>query len=172
MPLPGSRWGWAVAEVMFEPRIVAFLCRWCAGAGADLAGTSRIAYPPNAIPIRVNCSGRVGMELVMEAFRAGADGVLIGGCHPGDCHYVSGNYKTRRRIRLLKRMLPELGIAPERVRLEWVSATEGAKFARVMKEFVAELRALGPLTVSHSGERPPVREASSVLSSSATTGGG
>jgi F420-non-reducing hydrogenase iron-sulfur subunit len=135
-----------VPDAPFEPRIVAFLCRWCAGAGADLAGTTRLRYPANAIPIRVNCSGRVEMEWVMEAFRSGADGVFIGGCHPGDCHYVSGNYKTRRRIHLLRRMLGELGIEPERVRLEWVSATEGAKFARVMTEFVAELRALGPRT--------------------------
>ncbi|HAZ30811.1 TPA: hypothetical protein DCY65_04495, partial [Candidatus Acetothermia bacterium] len=127
--------------------IVAFLCRWCAGAGADLAGTSRLPYPPNAIPIRVNCSGRVEPSWVVEALRSGADGVLIGGCHPGDCHYVSGNYKARRRIYLLKKILAELGIAPERVRLEWVSATEGAKFARVMKEFVAELKELGPLSV-------------------------
>lgn len=139
----------------FDPKIVAFLCRWCAGAGADLAGTSRLAYPPNAIPIRVNCSGRVEPSLVMEALRSGADGVLIGGCHPGDCHYVSGNYKTRRRVYLLKRILAEVGIEPERVRLEWVSATEGVKFARVMKEFVAQLRALGPLTLtlSRAGER-------------------
>jgi len=135
-----------VPETPFEPRIVAFLCRWCAGAGADLAGTSRLRYPANAIPIRVNCSGRVEPEWVMEAFRSGADGVFIGGCHPGDCHYVSGNYKTRRRIYLLKKLLGELGIEPERVRLEWVSATEGTKFARVMAEFVEELRVLGPLT--------------------------
>ncbi len=130
----------------FEPKIVAFLCRWCAGAGADLAGTSRLTYPPNAIPIRVNCSGRVEPGWIMEAFRAGADGVLIGGCHPGDCHYVAGNYKTRRRIYLLRKVLAELGLEPQRVRLEWVSATEGAKFAQVMKAFVDELRALGPLT--------------------------
>ncbi|QAA75922.1 MAG: Heterodisulfide reductase subunit D-like protein [Candidatus Bipolaricaulis sibiricus] len=141
-----------MAEVPFEPRVVAFLCRWCAGAGADLAGTSRIAYPSNAVAIRVNCSGRVEPEWVMEAFRSGADGVLIGGCHPGDCHYVSGNYKTRRRIYLLKKLLAEIGIEPERVRLEWVSATEGAKFARVMREFVTELKKLGPLSV----ERDPL----------------
>jgi len=137
-----------VAEAQFEPRIVAFLCRWCAGAGADLAGTSRLRYPPNAVAIRVNCSGRVEPQWVMEAFRSGADGVFIGGCHPGDCHYVSGNYKARRRVHLLKRMLSELGIEPERVRLEWVSATEGARFARLMREFVEELRALGPRTDS------------------------
>jgi len=142
-----------VAEAQFEPRIVAFLCRWCAGAGADLAGTSRLRYPPNAVAIRVNCSGRVEPQWVMEAFRSGADGVFIGGCHPGDCHYVSGNYKARRRVHLLKRMLSELGIEPERVRLEWVSATEGAKFARLMHEFVEELRALGPRT--DPGEAAP-----------------
>lgn len=129
----------------FEPRIVAFLCRWCAGAGADLAGTNRIQYPPNAIPIRVNCSGRVDPAWVVEALQAGADGVLIGGCHPGDCHYVSGNYKTRRRVYLLRKMLAETGIEPKRLRLEWVSATEGAKFAQVMADFVAELKALGPI---------------------------
>ncbi len=128
-----------------EPRIVAFLCRWCASAGADLAGTSRLHYPPNAIPIRVNCSGRVEPQWVVEALRAGADGVLIGGCHPGDCHYLAGNYKTRRRVYLLRKVLAELGIEPERVRLEWVSATEGARFAQVMADFVAELKRLGPL---------------------------
>lgn len=129
----------------FEPRIVAFLCRWCASAGADLAGTNRLEYPPNAIPIMVNCSGRVEPQWVMEALKAGADGVLIGGCHPGDCHYVVGNYKTRRRIYLLRKVLAEVGIEPERVRLEWISATEGARFARVMRDFVGELRELGPL---------------------------
>ncbi len=129
----------------FEPRIVAFLCRWCAAAGADLAGTSRLQYPPNAIPIRVNCSGRVEPQWVVEALKAGADGVLIGGCHPGDCHYVVGNYKTRRRIYLLHKLLADMGIEPERVRLAWVSATEGARFAQGMREFLAELKRLGPL---------------------------
>lgn len=129
----------------FEPKVVAFLCRWCASAGADLAGTSRLPYPPNAIPIRVNCSGRVEPQWVVEALKAGADGVLIGGCHPGDCHYVAGNYKTRRRVYLLRKVLAELGIEPERVRLEWISATEGARFAQVMAEFVAALKRLGPL---------------------------
>ncbi|MCD5408950.1 hydrogenase iron-sulfur subunit [Candidatus Bipolaricaulota bacterium] len=132
----------------FEPRIVAFLCRWCSYAGADLAGTSRIKYPPNIVPIRVPCSGRVDPQWVLDAFERGADGVLIGGCHPGDCHYVSGNYKARRRIYLLKKILPELGIEPERVRLEWVSASEGQKFAQVVAVFVEELRALGPRSVT------------------------
>lgn len=143
-----------MAEAPFEPKIVAFLCRWCAGAGADLAGTSRLAYPPNAVPIRVNCSGRVEPEWVVEAFRSGADGVLIGGCHPGDCHYVSGNYKTRRRIYLLKKLLNEMGIEPQRLRLEWVSATEGAKYARVVREFVAELKRLGPLVLEREAGKP------------------
>ena len=128
----------------FEPRIVAFLCRWCAGAGADLAGTSRIKYPPNAIPIRVSCSGRIEPGWVAQALRSGADGVFIGGCHPGDCHYVSGNFKARRRIYLLRKVLAELGVEPERVRLEWVSATEATRFAHLMAAFVAEIQALGP----------------------------
>ncbi len=132
----------------FEPRIVAFLCRWCSYAGADLAGTSRIKYPPNIIPIRVPCSGRVDPAWVLKAFEKGADGVFIGGCHPGDCHYISGNYKARRRVRLLKKMLPQLGIEPERLRLEWISATEGKRFAEVVADFVNELRALGPTSVT------------------------
>lgn len=132
----------------FDPKVVAFLCRWCSYAGADLAGTSRIKYPPNIVPIRVPCSGRVDPQWVLDAFERGADGVLIGGCHPGDCHYVSGNYKARRRIYLLKKILPELGIEPERVRLEWVSASEGQKFAQVVAAFVEELRALGPRSVT------------------------
>jgi len=140
-----------VADKAFEPKIVAFLCRWCAYAGADLAGTSRLKYPPNVVPIRVPCSGRVEPAWVVEALREGADGVLIGGCHPGDCHYVSGNYKTRRRVYLLRKVLSELGIEPERVRLEWVSASEGAKFAQVVSEFVAQLRALGPMKVMSDG---------------------
>jgi len=129
----------------FEPRIVAFLCRWCAYAGADLAGTSRIKYPPNILPIRVPCSGRVDPAWVLRAFERGADGVFIGGCHPGDCHYVSGNYKARRRVTLLKKMLPQLGIEPERLRLEWISATEGKRFAEAVEKFVEELKALGPI---------------------------
>ena len=132
----------------FEPKIVAFLCRWCAYAGADLAGTSRLQYPPNVVPIRVPCSGRVEPAWVVDALVKGADGVLIGGCHPGDCHYVSGNYKARRRVYLLKKILPELGIEPERVRLEWVSATEGKRFAEVVADFVAQLKELGPLSVN------------------------
>ncbi len=128
----------------FEPKIVAFLCNWCAYAGADMAGTSRIKYPANVVPIRVMCSGRVDPEFVLDAFEKGADGVFIGGCHPGDCHYVSGNYRTRKRVIMMKKLLQEMGINPARLRLEWVSATEGKKFATVIEEFVNEIKELGP----------------------------
>ncbi|MCD6473652.1 MAG: hydrogenase iron-sulfur subunit [Thermoplasmata archaeon] len=129
----------------FEPKIVAFLCNWCAYAGADLAGVSRLKYPANIIPIRVLCSGRIDPEFILHAFRNGADGVFIGGCHPGDCHYIKGNYHARRRILLTKKLLKEMGINEKRLRLEWVSATEGRKFANVVSQFVEEIRQLGPL---------------------------
>jgi len=132
----------------FEPRIVAFLCRWCSYAGADLAGVSRMQYPPNVIPMRVNCSGRVDAEMVLAALDKGADGVLIGGCHPGDCHYVSGNYKTRRRVVLLKRALEAAGLDPRRVHLEWISASEGGKFRQTVASYVEMIRALGPSPVA------------------------
>jgi F420-non-reducing hydrogenase iron-sulfur subunit len=128
----------------FMPKILAFLCNWCSYAGADLAGTSRIKYPPNIKSIRVMCSGRVDTVFVLEALRKGADGVLIAGCHPGDCHYQSGNYKTNRRIKLLKKLLGDMGVEPERVRFEYVSASEGQKFAQVVTDFVGELKSLGP----------------------------
>ena len=130
-----------------EPRIVAFLCRWCSYAGADLAGVSRLEYPPNVVPMRVNCSGRVDADMVLTAIEKGADGVLIGGCHPGDCHYVSGNYKTRRRVALIQRALSEIGIDPRRVRLEWISASEGNKFQQTMTEFTQQIKDLGPSPV-------------------------
>jgi len=129
----------------FEPRIIGFLCRWCSYTGADLAGTSRIQYPPNVTPIRVMCSGRVDPTFVVKALADGADGVLIAGCHPGDCHYSEGNYKTMRRFPLLVRLLEQFGIEPERVRLEWISAAEGEKFAEVVRDMTKKLRALGPL---------------------------
>ncbi len=129
----------------WEPRIVAILCRWCAYAGADLAGVSRLKYPPNVIPIRVPCSGRVDPQFIFEAFENGADGVLIGGCHiPSDCHYVAGNFKAMKRIAMVRKMLEVAGIEPERVRLEWISASEGEKFARVVEEFTERLREMGP----------------------------
>jgi F420-non-reducing hydrogenase iron-sulfur subunit len=127
-----------------EPKIVAFLCRWCSYAGADLAGVSRMIYPPNVVPMRVNCSGRVDAAMVLGALEKGADGVLIGGCHPGDCHYVNGNYKTRRRIALLQRALAEVGFDPRRVHLEWISASEGSKFRDTVTAFTATIRELGP----------------------------
>jgi len=129
----------------FEPKIVGFLCKWCAYTGADLAGTSRIKYPPNVNAIRVNCSGRVDPTLVLKALSAGADGVLIAGCHPGDCHYTNGNVKTIRRFKVLQKMLDQFGIERERVRLEWVSASEGERYARIVESMTEEIRALGPL---------------------------
>jgi len=128
----------------FEPNLLGFLCNWCSYAGADLAGTSRMKYPTNLKSIRVMCSGRVDPAFVLEALRKGVDGVLIAGCHPGDCHYQSGNYKTNRRVKLLKKLLEELGIDPKRVRFEYVSASEGQKFATVVTEFVGEIKKLGP----------------------------
>ena len=128
----------------FEPRIVGILCNWCSYAGADLAGTARISYAPNLRIVRVMCSGRVEPSFVLQALRSGADGVLIAGCHPGDCHYQSGNYKTLRRQTLLKKVLGQLEVEPERVRLEWVSASEGDRFARIVDEMTEQVRALGP----------------------------
>ena len=128
----------------FEPNIIGFLCNWCSYAGADLAGTSRMKYPPNIKSIRVMCSGRVDPVFVLEALKKGADGVLVAGCHPGDCHYQSGNYKANRRMKLLKKLLDELSINPKRVRFEYISASEGAKFASVATEFVDELKKMGP----------------------------
>jgi len=128
----------------WEPKIVTFACRWCSYAGADMAGTSRIQYPPNARVIRVNCSGRVDPQFILRALKLNADGVLIAGCHFGDCHYISGNYQTARRVALLKEYLKEIGLEPERLRLEWISAAEGHKFAETMKAFVNEIKLLGP----------------------------
>jgi F420-non-reducing hydrogenase iron-sulfur subunit len=133
---------------MFEPKIVAFYCTWCTSAAADLAGTSRLRYPPNIYPIRVMCSSRVDPEHVLNAFREGADGVLIGGCHPGDCHYKTGNYHTLRRVSLLKNLVRDLGIDERRIRLEWISASEGNRFAEVVEDFTEEIRCLGSLEVS------------------------
>lgn len=128
----------------FEPRIVAFLCNWCAYTGADLAGTSRIQYPPNVRAIRVMCTGGVDPIYVIKALLEGADGVLIGGCHPGDCHYQSGNLKARRRIAILRSILEQLGLDPDRVWLRWISASEGKLFAETITEMVQELKEKGP----------------------------
>lgn len=136
----------------FKPKIIAFLCKWCAGAGADLAGVSRFQYAPDAIPIRFNCSGRLDPTFVLKAFSEGADGVFIGGCHPGDCHYLSGNYNALKRVMILKKVLADYGINPDRLHLEWVSASEGMKFARVMNEFSQKIRELGPLKNGEASE--------------------
>lgn len=134
----------------FEPKIIGFLCNWCSYAGADLAGVSRIQYPTNIRIIRVMCSGRIDPTFIFEAFKDGADGVLVAGCHlPSDCHYISGNFKALRRITLLKSTLKELGIEPERVRLEWISASEGDKFAMVVRDMVADLKKIGPNPVKN-----------------------
>jgi len=129
----------------WEPKIVGFLCNWCSYRGADLAGTARMKYAPNVRIIRVMCSARVEPAFILKAFQAGADGVLVLGCHPGDCHYQEGNYKTLRRIPLLKKLLSQMGIEPERVRLDWVSASEGERFARIVNEITESVRSLGPL---------------------------
>jgi F420-non-reducing hydrogenase iron-sulfur subunit len=128
----------------FQPTIVGFLCNWCSYAGADLAGVSRLKMPPNMVAIRVMCSSRVDPLFVLRAFLAGADGVLVAGCHPGDCHYISGNYYTRRRFALLERVFDELGLETKRVRLSWVSASEGARFAEVVTGFTEQVAEAGP----------------------------
>jgi len=128
----------------FEPKIVGILCNWCSYTGADLAGTSRTKYAPNIRVLRVMCSARVDPTFIFKALSEGADGVLICGCHPGDCHYVEGNYKAMRRFPLLKKMLADLGVEDQRVRLEWVSASEGQRFADVVNEMTEQVRKLGP----------------------------
>ncbi len=142
----------AEGQTSFEPRIVAFFCNWCTYTAADLAGISRMKYAPNVRVIRVMCSGRVDPQFVLDAFAKGADGVLIGGCHPGDCHYQNGNYKALRRMRLLRRVLGELGIEDARFRLEWISASEGDKVRTVINEMVEQVRALGPLELAAAPE--------------------
>lgn len=135
-------------EEKFEPKIVAFFCNWCTYMAADSAGTSRMQYVPNARVVRLMCSGRIDPQFVLDAFAKGADGVLIGGCHPGDCHYQEGNYKTLRRITLLKRVLKEMGIEEDRFRLEWISAAEADRLRATMNDMVEKVRALGPLRLS------------------------
>lgn len=132
-------------SVQFEPRIVAFFCTWCTYTAADLAGTARMTYAPNARIVRLMCSGRLDPQFVLTAFREGADGVLIGGCHPGDCHYQEGNYNALRRYTLLQRLLRAMGIEKERLRLEWISASEGDRVQKAMNEMAEAIRKLGPL---------------------------
>lgn len=134
----------SMTDASFEPRIVAFLCNWCTYTGADLAGTSRLQYPPNVRIIRLMCSGAVDPVYVIKALTEGADGVLIGGCHPGDCHYQDGNYKARRRTAMLKEVLTSAGFDAERVWLRWISASEGKLFADTISEMTEAIRAKGP----------------------------
>ena len=129
----------------FEPNIIAFLCNWCSYAGADLAGTSRMHYLPNVKTIRVMCSGRVNPLFLVNALQQGADGVLISGCHPGDCHYLEGNYYARRRFMLMHKLLEHVGVDPGRVNMSWVSASEGAKFKEVVEEAVTKAKEAGPM---------------------------
>ena len=136
-----------------ELNILVFTCNWCAYAGADLAGVSRLQMPTEFRQIRTMCSARVDPEFILYAFRNGADGVMVAGCHPGDCHYIGGNYRTRRRMALLKMLLQQFGLNPKRLRLEWVSAGEGQKFARVVSEFIEEIRKLGPRPYRRQGAK-------------------
>lgn len=131
-------------QLEFQPKIIAFLCNWCSYGGADLAGVSRLQYPPNIRIVRVMCSGRIDPAFILTALFGGADGVLVGGCHPGDCHYISGNYYAERRIKITQRLLEALGIERERLRLEWVSSAEGVRFAATVTAFTERIRELGP----------------------------
>ncbi len=137
----------------FAPKIIIFCCNWCSCTAADLAGTSRMKIKPYFRVIRAMCSGRIEPTFVFQAFAQGADGVMIAGCHPGDCHYNSGNYKAMRRVMLLRNMLPQLGVEPERLRLEWISASEAAKFQSAVNGFIDEVTELGSLTLNTKAPR-------------------
>ncbi|MFH1652214.1 MAG: hydrogenase iron-sulfur subunit [Chloroflexota bacterium] len=142
----------------WEPKIIAFLCKWCSYAGADLAGTSRKKYPANIRIIKIPCSGRIDPLFVLKALRMGFDGILVSGCHPGDCHYQTGNYRARRRMALTRRLLAQVGIEPQRLQLSWVSASEGEKFARVVADVTREIKAIGPnrlFSEEHGREAAP-----------------
>ncbi len=130
----------------WEPKIIAFLCTWCSYAGADLAGVSRLQYPPSLRIVKVPCTGRISANMILDALRSGADGVLVSGCHPGDCHYISGNLLARRRFALLGELLDFIGIEPGRLNFTWISASEGEQFAEVVHQVTERVRALGPAT--------------------------
>jgi F420-non-reducing hydrogenase iron-sulfur subunit len=148
----------------FEPVIIGFTCNWCSYRAADMAGTARMKYAPNVRLIRLMCSGRLDPTFVLKAFAGGADAVLISGCHPGDCHYINQNYKMLRRFHLLKRVLAQMGIEPERIKLLWASAAEGAIFADEINKFVEQVRPLGPLNWNKSAaEIPAESEAEEVM---------
>jgi len=156
----------------FEPRIVAFFCNWCTYTAADLAGTARMTYSPNVRVIRIMCSGRLDPQFILKAFREGADGVLIGGCHPGDCHYQEGNYKALRRFTLLKRFLNMMGIEKERIRLEWIAASEGDKVQKVINEMTEQVRKLGPLKLEPASKLQPEEDSVPLAIAVAVTEGG
>jgi len=146
----------------FDPKIIGFLCNWCSYSGADAAGSARKTYPPNVKIVRLMCSGRVDPQFVLKAFQSGADGVMILGCHPGDCHYKEGNYKALRRFHLLRRVLNQLGIEDGRLRIDWVSAKESDKFLEIVHDMVKTVKALGPLkripSASHGSHTPLTKE--------------
>ncbi len=137
----------------YEPKIVGFLCNWCSYAGADLAGTTRLKYPPNVKIIRVPCSGRISPELVIRTFRQGADGVMVLGCHIGDCHYSTGNHRTARRMPILQALLQFTGVEPERLLVKWVSSSEGVLFAQTVRDFTDKLRQMEPLRWAMDNEQ-------------------
>jgi len=137
----------------FEPNILAFCCNWCSYAGADLAGVSRYQYPPNVRIIRVMCSGRIDPEFILHAFEKGIDGVMVIGCHIGDCHYVSGNLEAEKKVKIVKKLLEIVGFESERLALEWVSAAEGMRFSRLIKDFVEKIRRLGPNPLKKKEEK-------------------
>jgi F420-non-reducing hydrogenase iron-sulfur subunit len=136
----------------FNPKIIGFLCNWCSYAGADLCGVSRYQYPPNLRVVRVMCSTRISPDIMLRVLREGADGVMIGGCHLGDCHYISGNYYTEKRVDLLKKLVELSGLEPERVHLEWISASEGEKFSKIVTEFTQKIKGLGPTPALKNAE--------------------
>jgi F420-non-reducing hydrogenase iron-sulfur subunit len=142
----------------WEPKIIGFFCNWCSYAGADLAGSLRAKCPPTFLPIRVMCTGRVDPTFILKSLANGADGVLIAGCHPGECHYSEGNYKAQRRVALLKKLLSDLNIDPRRLRLEWISASEGDKFASVIREMTNELKKLGPNPIKEERAKSGARQ--------------
>jgi len=143
----------AGTQAAFEPRITAFVCNWCTYAGADLAGTSRLKYPANIRAIKLTCTGRIAPAFILKAFQEGADGILVSGCHPGDCHYTSGNYHARRRWTVFRELLDFLGIDERRVHFSWVSAAEGRKWSDLVGQVTEEIRALGPFTEFHKISR-------------------
>lgn len=136
----------------WEPKIIGFLCNWCSYTGADLAGTSRLQYPPNIRIIKVMCSGRVNPQFVLKALQEGADGVLVSGCHPGDCHYIEGNYHAKRKLSLLRGLMEFVGVEAERFQVSWVSASEGQKFSEVVTKFTKRIKELGPQTRLSGGD--------------------